>query len=126
MFKKMTRIFQLIKRPRIKRVIMSRSSKLLKNPQKRAVCLKVLTLSPKKPNSANRRVSRIKIIETKQKIIAKIPGEGNNLQQHSTILVKGGRSRDLIGVRYSAIRGKYDLLGVKNRRTSKSIYGVKN
>ena len=126
MFKKMTRIFQLIKRPRIKRVIKSRSSKLLKNPQKRAVCLKVLTLSPKKPNSANRRVSRIKIIETKQKIIAKIPGEGNNLQQHSTILVKGGRSRDLIGVRYSAIRGKYDLLGVKNRRTSKSIYGVKN
>jgi small subunit ribosomal protein S12 len=122
----MTRIFQLIKRPRIKRVIKSRSSKLLKNPQKRAVCLKVLTLSPKKPNSANRRVSRIKIIETKQKIIAKIPGEGNNLQQHSTILVKGGRSRDLIGVRYSAIRGKYDLLGVKNRRTSKSIYGVKN
>ena len=88
--------------------------------------MKVLTLSPKKPNSANRRVSRIKIIETKQKIIAKIPGEGNNLQQHSTILVKGGRSRDLIGVRYSAIRGKYDLLGVKNRRTSKSIYGVKN
>ncbi len=126
MFKKMTRIFQLIKRPRIKRVIKSRSSKLLNNPQKRAVCLKVLTLSPKKPNSANRRVSRIKIIETKQKIIAKIPGEGNNLQQHSTILVKGGRSRDLIGVRYSAIRGKYDLLGVKNRRTSKSIYGVKN
>jgi small subunit ribosomal protein S12 len=122
----MTRILQLIKRPRIKRVIKSRSSKLLKNPQKRAVCLKVLTLSPKKPNSANRRVSRIKIIETKQKIIAKIPGEGNNLQQHSTILVKGGRSRDLIGVRYSAIRGKYDLLGVKNRRTSKSIYGVKN
>jgi|TARA_Y100001978_G_C23376921_1_gene283619 small subunit ribosomal protein S12 len=122
----MTRIFQLIKRPRIKRVIKSRSSKLLNNPQKRAVCLKVLTLSPKKPNSANRRVSRIKIIETKQKIIAKIPGEGNNLQQHSTILVKGGRSRDLIGVRYSAIRGKYDLLGVKNRRTSKSIYGVKN
>ena len=126
MFKKMTRIFQLIKQPRIKRVIKSRSSKLLNNPQKRAVCLKVLTLSPKKPNSANRRVSRIKIIETKQKIIAKIPGEGNNLQQHSTILVKGGRSRDLIGVRYSAIRGKYDLLGVKNRRTSKSIYGVKN
>jgi len=126
LFKKMTRIFQLIKQPRIKRVIKSRSSKLLNNPQKRAVCLKVLTLSPKKPNSANRRVSRIKIIETKQKIIAKIPGEGNNLQQHSTILVKGGRSRDLIGVRYSAIRGKYDLLGVKNRRTSKSIYGVKN
>jgi small subunit ribosomal protein S12 len=121
----MTRIFQLIKRPRIKRVIKSRSSKLLNNPQKRAVCLMVLTLSPKKPNSANRRVSRIKIIETKQKIIAKIPGEGNNLQQHSTILVKGGRSRDLIGVRYSAIRGKYDLASVPNRKSCRSRYGAK-
>jgi small subunit ribosomal protein S12 len=121
----MTQIFQLIKKPRIDKVTKSRSSKLLKNPQKRAVCIKVLTISPKKPNSANRRVSKVKIVETKQQLTVKIPGEGHTLQQHATILVRGGRSRDLIGVRYIAIRGKYDLLGVKNRKTSKSIYGVK-
>ena len=121
----MSQILQLIKNPRIANLKKSRSSKLLKNPQKRSVCIKVLTLSPKKPNSANRRVTKVKIVETKQLLTVKIPGEGHNLQQHATILIRGGRSRDLIGVRYIAVRGKYDLLGVKNRKTSKSIYGVK-
>ena len=77
-------------------------------PQESGVCLKVLTLSPKKPNSANRRVCKIKLIKTKQSLVAKIPGEGHTLQQHSTVLIRCGRSRDLIGVRNVAIRGKFD------------------
>jgi small subunit ribosomal protein S12 len=101
------------------------SPKLSGNPQKKVVCLKVLTMAPKKPNSANRRVAKVTLARSKQHLTIKIPGEGHNLQQHSTILVRGGRVRDLIGVRYIAIRGTYDLLGVKNRKTSRSIYGVK-
>ena len=95
-------------------------------PQESRVCLKILTLSPKKPNSANRRVCKIKLIKTKQSLIAKIPGEGHTLQQHSTVLIRCGRSRDLIGVRNVAIRGKFDLIGVSNRVSSRSIYGIKN
>jgi len=95
-------------------------------PQESAVCLKVLTISPKKPNSANRRVCKIKTVKTKQNLIAKIPGQGHNLQQHSTILIRCGRSRDLIGVRNVAIRGKFDLAAVSGRSSSRSIYGVKN
>ena len=122
----MSKISQLIKTPRITKITKSKSLKLLQNPQKRVICIKVLTISPKKPNSANRRVTKVKIIQTKELLTAKIPGEGHNIQQHSTLLIRGGKARDLIGVRYIAIRGKFDLLGVKNRKTSKSIYGVKN
>ena len=95
-------------------------------PQESGVCLKVLTLSPKKPNSANRRVCKIKLIKTKQNLVAKIPGEGHTLQQHSTVLIRCGRSRDLIGVRNVTIRGKFDLTAVSNRVSSRSIYGIKN
>ena len=95
-------------------------------PQESGVCLKVLTLSPKKPNSANRRVCKIKLIKTKQSLVAKIPGEGHTLQQHSTVLIRCGRSRDLIGVRNVTIRGKFDLTAVSNRVSSRSIYGLKN
>ena len=122
----MSQILQLVRKPRTLKTIKSKNLKLMKNPQKRGVCIKVLTISPKKPNSANRRISKVKIIETKQVLVAKIPGEGHALQSHSTILIKGGHCRDLIGVRYVAVRGKYDLLGVKNRKTSKSVYGIKN
>jgi len=94
-------------------------------PQESAVCLKVLTMSPKKPNSANRRVCKVKIVKTKQSLIAKIPGQSHNLQQHSTILIRCGRSRDLIGVKNIAIRGKFDLAAVSARSSSRSIYGVK-
>ena len=121
----MSKISQLIKTPRITKITKSKSLKLLQNPQKRVICIKVLTISPKKPNSANRRVTKVKIVQTKELLTAKIPGEGHNIQQHSTLLIRGGKARDLIGVRYIAIRGKFDLLGVKNRKTSKSIYGVK-
>ena len=94
-------------------------------PQKSAVCIKVLTISPKKPNSANRRVCKVRLIKSKQNLTVKIPGEGHNLQQHSTILIRCGRSRDLIGVKNIAIRGKYDLNAVANRFSSRSIYGIK-
>jgi small subunit ribosomal protein S12 len=89
------------------------------------VCLRVLTISPKKPNSANRRILKSRVTNSKIRLIAKIPGESHNLQQHSTVLLRGARVRDLIGVNYSAIRGKFDLLGVINRKNSRSVYGVK-
>jgi small subunit ribosomal protein S12 len=103
----------------------SSRSKLNNNPQQKAICLKLLTLSPKKPNSANRRVAKIRLINNKYKIMAKIPGENHNLQQHSIVLICGAKVRDLIGVSYSDIRGKFDLLGVSNRKTKRSSYGVK-
>jgi len=97
----------------------------LKFPQQSAVCLKILSISPKKPNSANRRVCKIKTVKTKKVSLAKIPGEGHSLQQHSTILIRRGRSRDLIGVKNIAIRGKLDLTAVFGRSSSRSVYGIK-
>jgi small subunit ribosomal protein S12 len=94
-------------------------------PQRKAVCLKVLTKSPKKPNSANRKVAKVRLLIDSHELLIKIPGEGSNLQTFSIVLVRGGGVRDLIGVSHSAIRGCYDLLGVKNRRSSRSRYGVK-
>jgi small subunit ribosomal protein S12 len=85
----------------------------------------VLTISPKKPNSANRRIVKTRIVNSKIRLTAKVPGESHNLQQHSTVLVHGAKIKDLIGVSYSIVRGKYDLLGVSNRKTRRSLYGVK-
>jgi small subunit ribosomal protein S12 len=110
---------------RNKKVKKSKSLKLNKNPQKKAICLRVLTISPKKPNSANRRVVKARLIGNKVRLTAKVPGESHNLQQHSTILVRGAKVKDLIGVSYAIIRGKFDLLGVSNRKTRRSLYGVK-
>jgi small subunit ribosomal protein S12 len=110
---------------RIKKMCKSKSPKLKKNPQKKAICTRVLTISPKKPNSANRRVVKARIINSKIKLTAKVPGETHSLQQHSTILVRGAKVKDLIGVSYAVVRGKYDLLGVSNRKTRRSFYGVK-
>jgi small subunit ribosomal protein S12 len=121
----MSNYIQTIKNPKIKKISLNKSPKLQKNPQKKAVCLRVLTISPKKPNSANRRIVKAIITHTKSKIMAKIPGEGHNLQQHSTILIRGAKVRDLIGVNYSVIRGKYDLAGVTNRKTARSRFGIK-
>ena len=111
--------------PRLKKKKRSTSPKLSKNPQKKAICLRVLTISPKKPNSANRRVVKARLISNKVRLTAKVPGEAHNLQQHSTILVRGAKVKDLIGVSYAVIRGKFDLLGVSNRKTRRSLYGVK-
>ena len=121
----MSTLNQLLKSPKVSKISKSKSLKLKHNPQKRAVCLRVLTMAPKKPNSANRRVIKVNIIQYDVKLTAKVPGESHNLQQHSTVLISGARARDLIGVRYVAIRGKYDLAPVAKRAQSRSRYGVK-
>ena len=121
----MNNILQTFRFTKIKKQKKSRSAKLNRNPQKKAVCLRVLTISPKKPNSANRRVAKVNINQYKTKITVKIPGESHNLQQHSSILISGAKVKDLIGVSYKAIRGKFDLAGVTNRKTARSRFGVK-
>lgn len=97
---------------------------LKKTPQKRGVCTKIFIRTPKKPNSACRKVAKIKIANGR-KIEAYIPGEGHTLQQYSVVLFRGGRVKDLPGVKYHLIRGKLDFKGVKNRKTQRSLYGVK-
>jgi small subunit ribosomal protein S12 len=94
------------------------------SPFRRGVCLKVYTATPKKPNSALRKVAKIRL-SNKQEIIAHIPGEGHNLQAHSVVLVKAGRSKDLPGVKYQVVRGVYDTAAVEGRKQARSIYGAK-
>ena len=94
------------------------------NPFKRGVCLQVKTMTPKKPNSALRKVARVRL-SNGMEVTAYIPGEGHNLQEHSVVLVKAGRKRDLPGVKYIVVRGKYDTAGVKGRKKARSKYGVK-
>ena len=93
-------------------------------PQKKGVCLRVYTKSPKKPNSAVRKIAKIKLTNQNE-IIAYIPGEGHNLQEHSVVLVRGGRVKDLHGVKYKIIRGVFDFQGVKGRKQARSKYGTK-
>jgi small subunit ribosomal protein S12 len=97
---------------------------LTNNPQKKGVCIKIFNRSPKKPNSALRKVARLKLSNGKR-IEAYIPGEGHNIQEYSVVLMKGGRVPDLPGCKYHLIRGKYDLQGVKNRQQARSKYGAK-
>ena len=94
------------------------------SPQKRGVCVRVFTQTPKKPNSALRKVARVRL-SSGAEVTAYIPGEGHNLQEHSIVLVRGGRVRDLPGVRYKIIRGALDAAGVKNRKQARSRYGAK-
>jgi len=114
---------QLIKNPRNKKKLITYSI-LGSNPQKKGICLKVLTRSPKKPNSALRKVAKIRLSNNKE-IIAYIPGEGYALQEHNYVLIRGGKVQDLPGVRYKIIRGALDVYGVKNRKSSRSKYGTK-
>lgn len=102
-----------------------KSNKLPKgNPFKRGVCLKVTTRTPKKPNSAMRKIARVKL-SNGMEVTAYIPGEGHNLQEHSIVAIRGGRVKDLPGVRYKVVRGRYDTQGVEGRKRTRSIYGVK-
>lgn len=103
---------------------LSKTPALDKNPQAKGVCVKVFTRTPKKPNSAIRKVAKVKI-SSGYKVESYIPGEGHNLQEYSVVLIRGGRTPDLPGVKYKIIRGKFDLQGVKSRKTSRSVYGVK-
>ena len=120
----MPTINQLLKKGR-KSLHSSRKSPALdKCPQRRGVCLLVKTMTPKKPNSALRKVARVRL-PNGQEVSAYIPGEGHNLQEHSMVLVRGGRVKDLPGVRYHVVRGTLDCLGVENRRRGRSKYGAK-
>jgi small subunit ribosomal protein S12 len=112
------------KKNRIKKLKKSKTPALGGNPQKKGVCLRVFTRSPKKPNSASRKVAKLKL-RTRSSIDVYIPGEGHNLQQYSVVLMRGGRTPDLPGFKYKLIRGKFDLQGVKNRKVSRSRFGVK-
>ena len=115
---------QLVRRGRRKVKGKKKNVALDRCPQKRGVCLQVKTMAPKKPNSALRKIARVRLSNGKE-ITAYIPGEGHNLQEHSIVLVRGGRVRDLPGVRYHVIRGVLDTLGVDGRRRSRSKYGCK-
>ena len=116
---------QLFKNRRLKTSNINKTPALEKCPQKKGICLKLVIKSPKKPNSALRKIAKVKL--TNKKIVyAYIPGEGHNLQEYSTTLIRGGRVKDLPGVKYHLIRGKFDLLGLKDRKTSRSKYGSKN
>ena len=120
----MTTNNQLVNNPRIKKSRSIKRPALQKNPQKKGVCIRILTRTPKKPNSALRKLALIRL-SNKKRIYAYITGEGHNLQEHSVVLIRGGRVKDLPGVRYHIIRGSLDSSGVKNRKNSRSKYGAK-
>ena len=120
----MPTINQLIKHGRRTAVAKSKTPILEECPQRRGVCLSVTTTSPKKPNSAMRKIARIRLTD-KQEGTVYIPGEGHNLQEHSSVLIRGGRVRDLPGVRYHIIRGTLDTAGVAKRKQARSKYGAK-
>ncbi len=120
----MPTIAQLVKNGRKRTVNKTKSPALSKCPQKRGVCTRVYTTTPKKPNSALRKVARIRLTN-KMEVTAYIPGVGHNLQEHSIVLIRGGRVKDLPGVRYHIVRGALDTLGVADRRQSRSKYGAK-
>jgi small subunit ribosomal protein S12 len=115
---------QLIKDSRSKVLWKSKSPALKGNPQKRGVCTRVYTTTPKKPNSALRKVARVRLTNGIE-VTAYIPGEGHNLQEHSIVLIRGGRIKDLPGVRYHIIRGTLDTQGVQDRKQGRSKYGAK-
>lgn len=115
---------QIDKNPRRPKQRSSNVPGLNKGPQRKGICRQVFTRTPKKPNSALRKVARLRL-STKKRVTAYIPGEGHTLQEYSTVLMRGGRVKDLPGVKYHLVRGKYDFLGLKNRKQARSKYGSK-
>ncbi|MBF0504113.1 MAG: 30S ribosomal protein S12 [Candidatus Omnitrophica bacterium] len=120
----MPTISQLIRHRRRLKIKRSKSPALTSCPQRRGVCLQVKTMTPKKPNSALRKIARVRL-SNKVEVTSYIPGEGHNLQEHSIVLVRGGRVKDLPGVRYHIVRGTLDTSGVADRKKSRSKYGAK-
>ncbi len=120
----MPTIQQLIRKGRVLQKSVSKSRALDSCPQKRGVCTRVYTTTPKKPNSALRKVAKVRLTNGIE-VIAYIPGEGHNLQEHSIVLIRGGRVKDLPGVRYHIVRGTLDTAGVDGRKQSRSKYGTK-
>jgi len=115
---------QLVNKGRRRVAVKSKSPHLRRNPQRRGVCTVVKTMTPKKPNSALRKIARVRLT-TGSEITAYIPGEKHNLQEHSVVLIRGGRVKDLPGVRYHIVRGALDAAGVQDRRRGRSKYGAK-
>jgi small subunit ribosomal protein S12 len=120
----MPTVNQLVRKPRVLQKTKTKSPAMKSCPQKRGVCTKVYTTTPKKPNSALRKVAKVRLTSGYE-VIAYIPGEGHNLQEHSVVLIRGGRVKDLPGVRYHIIRGALDTQGVKDRKQGRSLYGAK-
>lgn len=120
----MATINQLVRKPRKKQVTKSGVPALQGSPQKRGVCTRVYTTTPKKPNSALRKVCRVRLVNGYE-VTSYIGGEGHNLQEHSVVLIRGGRVKDLPGVRYHTVRGSLDTSGVADRKQSRSKYGTK-
>jgi small subunit ribosomal protein S12 len=118
-------INQLVRKGRVRIISKSKAPALDACPQKRGVCTRVYTTTPKKPNSALRKVARVRLTKTNVEVTAYIPGEGHNLQEHSIVMIRGGRIKDLPGVRYHIIRGTLDTSGVADRKKSRSKYGTK-
>ncbi len=120
----MPTISQLIRKSRATKKRGTKSPALKRCPQRRGVCMQVRTMTPKKPNSALRKIARVRLT-SREEVTAYIPGEGHNIQEHSVVLVRGGRVKDLPGVRYHIVRGTLDTQGVQNRKKSRSKYGAK-
>ena len=120
----MATINQLVRKPRKRKVSKSDVPALQRSPQKRGVCTRVYTTTPKKPNSALRKVCRVRLVNGYE-VTSYIGGEGHNLQEHSVVLIRGGRVKDLPGVRYHTVRGSLDTSGVSDRKQSRSKYGTK-
>lgn len=120
----MPTINQLIKTPRFSQKLKSKAPALLKSPQRKGVCIRVYIRNPKKPNSAKRKVTNV-LLTTGYKVIGYIPGEGHSLQEHSVVLLRGGRVKDLPGVKYHLVGGLLDFKNIKKRKRKRSKYGVK-
>lgn len=120
----MATVNQLVKNPRRSKIVKNKVPALMACPQRRGVCTRVYTTTPKKPNSALRKVCRVRLTNGME-VISYIPGEGHNIQEHSIVLIRGGRVKDLPGVRYHCIRGALDLQGVQGRKQARSMYGTK-
>jgi len=120
----MPTVQQMIRKPRHPKRVRNKVPALQENPQKRGVCTRVYTTTPKKPNSALRKVAKVRL-QNGYEVVSYIPGEGHNLQEHSVVLIRGGRVKDLPGVRYHILRGVLDTQGVSKRRQRRSKYGAK-
>ena len=120
----MATINQILKRKKLKKEKHKKTPALAGCPQKKGVCRQIIVRKPKKPNSAQRKLTRVQL-SNKLHVTSYIPGEGHNLQEHSVVLVRGGRVKDLPGVRYTIVRGAYDLDGVAGRQNGRSLYGAK-
>lgn len=122
----MPTINQLCKKKRKQKKKLNKTPALQKCPQKKGICLKMIIRTPKKPNSALRKIVKLRLLSNDKIVTAYIPGEGHNLQAYSSVLIRGGRVKDLPGVKYHLIRGKLDFAGLKTRKTSRSKYGTKD